>query len=119
MSMLTIPSFIYIDCYLSYWLLKFTSYIETQDTEYSMCVSINDQMCVVGSERLKEMSVRIPQKVAVAHGVINNSIYVLGKVLSGLLRNNGNTEHPDVPYQDSKLTKYMINSLGNKCMWLC
>ena len=44
---------------------------------------------------------------------INKSLYVLGKVIAGLVRTHGEiTNSREVPFRDSKLTKLMINSLG-------
>lgn len=80
-------------------------YYETFVIQHSYCVYL-------GSERVKETTSKSLKKVAVDHGVINKSIYVLGKVISGLVRNHGSIDHPDVPYKDSKLTKLLINSLG-------
>ena len=36
---------------------------------------------------------------------------MLGKVIAGLVRTNGDLNHKDVPYRDSKLTKLLIASL--------
>ena len=45
-------------------------------------------------------------------GFINRSLYVLGKVIAGLVRTGGDLNHRDVPFRDSKLTKLLISSLG-------
>ena len=47
-------------------------------------------------------------------GFINRSLYVLGKVIAGLVRTGGDLNHKDVPYRDSKLTKLLIASLGGR-----
>jgi hypothetical protein len=39
---------------------------------------------------------------------------VLGKVIAGLVRTNGDRNHKDVPFRDSKLTRLLIESLGGK-----
>lgn len=65
---------------------------------------------LAGSERLK--STNSSGKVLQEAGFINRSLYVLGKVIAGLVRTNGDLNHKDVPYRDSKLTKLLISSLG-------
>ncbi|RYH13649.1 hypothetical protein EON65_35115, partial [archaeon] len=65
---------------------------------------------LAGSERLK--STNSTGKVRQEAGFINKSLYVLGKVIAGLVRTNGDLNHKDVPYRDSKLTKLLITSLG-------
>jgi hypothetical protein len=65
---------------------------------------------LAGSERLK--STNSTGKVLQEAGFINRSLYVLGKVIAGLVRTNGEINHKDVPYRDSKLTKLLISSLG-------
>ena len=47
-------------------------------------------------------------------GFINRSLYVLGKVIAGLVRTGGDLNHKDVPFRDSKLTKLLISSLGGR-----
>jgi hypothetical protein len=65
---------------------------------------------LAGSERLKNTN--STGKVLQEAGFINRSLYVLGKVIAGLVRTNGDLNHKDVPYRDSKLTKLLIGSLG-------
>lgn len=65
---------------------------------------------LAGSERLKNTN--STGKVLQEAGFINRSLYVLGKVIAGLVRTNGDLNHKDVPYRDSKLTKLLISSLG-------
>ena len=65
---------------------------------------------LAGSERLKHTN--STGKVLQEAGFINRSLYVLGKVIAGLIRTGGDLNHKDVPYRDSKLTKLLINSLG-------
>lgn len=65
---------------------------------------------LAGSERLK--STNSVGKIRKETGFINKSLYVLGKVIAGLSRTQGDLGHRDVPYRDSKLTKLLINSLG-------
>ena len=65
---------------------------------------------LAGSERLKDTKSK--GKALAETGFINKSLYVLGKVIAGLVRSAGNSNHRDVPFRDSKLTKLMINSLG-------
>lgn len=65
---------------------------------------------LAGSERLK--STNSTGKVLQEAGFINRSLYVLGKVIAGLVRTGGDLNHKDVPYRDSKLTKLLISSLG-------
>eukprot|EP00981_Chlorochromonas_danica_P008503 scaffold2205_cov183-Ochromonas_danica.AAC.28 len=65
---------------------------------------------LAGSERLK--STNSSGRVRQEAGFINRSLYVLGKVIAGLVRTNGDLNHKDVPYRDSKLTKLLIASLG-------
>ena len=65
---------------------------------------------LAGSERLK--STKSTGKVLQEAGFINKSLYVLGKVIAGLVRTHGDRNHRDVPYRDSKLTKLLISSLG-------
>ena len=65
---------------------------------------------LAGSERLK--STKSTGKVLQEAGFINKSLYVLGKVIAGLVRTGGDLNHKDVPYRDSKLTKLLISSLG-------
>lgn len=65
---------------------------------------------LAGSERLK--STNSTGKVLQEAGFINRSLYILGKVIAGLVRTNGDLNHKDVPYRDSKLTKLLISSLG-------
>jgi hypothetical protein len=67
---------------------------------------------LAGSERLK--STKSTGKVLQEAGFINKSLYVLGKVIAGLIRTNGDLNHKDVPYRDSKLTKLLISSLGGR-----
>ncbi len=68
---------------------------------------------LAGSERLK--STNSTGKVLQEAGFINRSLYVLGKVIAGLVRTNGDLNHKDVPYRDSKLTKLLVSSLSGKC----
>merc|ERR1711871_331515 len=73
----------------------------------------NGKMSLVdlaGSERLK--STNSKGKVLQEAGFINKSLYVLGKVISGLVRTGGNINHKDVPYRDSKLTKLLVSSIS-------
>lgn len=65
---------------------------------------------LAGSERLKNTN--STGKVLQEAGFINRSLYVLGKVIAGLVRTNGDLNHKDVPFRDSKLTKLLISSLG-------
>jgi len=67
---------------------------------------------LAGSERLK--TTKSTGKVLQEAGFINKSLYVLGKVIAGLIRTNGDLNHKDVPYRDSKLTKLLISSLGGR-----
>ena len=67
---------------------------------------------LAGSERLK--STKSTGKVLQEAGFINKSLYVLGKVIAGLVRTHGDRNHRDVPYRDSKLTKLLISSLGGQ-----
>jgi hypothetical protein len=68
---------------------------------------------LAGSERLK--STASTGKVLQEAGFINKSLYVLGKVIAGLVRTQGERNNKDVPYRDSKLTKILIASLGGNC----
>ena len=45
-------------------------------------------------------------------GVINPSLYVLGRVIAGLVRAHNSIHTSEVPYQDSVLTKLLINPLA-------
>lgn len=65
---------------------------------------------LAGSERLK--STNSSGKVLQEAGFINRSLYVLGKVISGLVRTGGVRTLGEVPFRDSKLTKLLIESLG-------
>lgn len=65
---------------------------------------------LAGSERLKDTN--STGKVLQEAGFINKSLYVLGKVIAGLVRTSGDLNHKDVPFRDSKLTKLLITSLG-------
>jgi hypothetical protein len=65
---------------------------------------------LAGSERLKNTA--STGKVLQEAGFINKSLYVLGKVIAGLVRTGGDRNNMDVPYRDSKLTKILIESLG-------
>lgn len=65
---------------------------------------------LAGSERLK--STNSSGKVLHEAGFINKSLYVLGKVIAGLVRTHGDRDHREVPYRDSKITKLLIGSLG-------
>lgn len=65
---------------------------------------------LAGSERLK--ATQSSGKVLQEAGFINRSLYVLGKVIAGLVRTGGDLNHRDVPFRDSKLTKLLISSLG-------
>ena len=56
----------------------------------------------------------LPLKVLHEAGFINRSLYVLGKVIAGLVRTGGDLNHKDVPFRDSKLTKLLISSLGGR-----
>lgn len=89
-------------------------YIETfPDPDGSPDQVVRGKMSLVdlaGSERLK--STNSTGKVLQEAGFINRSLYVLGKVIAGLVRTNGDLNHKDVPYRDSKLTKLLISSLG-------
>lgn len=67
---------------------------------------------LAGSERLK--GTNSSGKILQEAGFINKSLYVLGKVIAGLVRTNGDLNHKDVPFRDSKLTKLLISSLGGK-----
>jgi kinesin family member 12 len=65
---------------------------------------------LAGSERLKDT--KSQGKVLHETGSINKSLYVLGKVISGMAKSNGMAHKKEVPFRDSKLTKLLINSLG-------
>jgi hypothetical protein len=67
---------------------------------------------LTGSERLK--STNATGRVLQETGFINKSLYVLGKVIAGLVRQHGDRNHRDVPFRDSKLTKLIISSLGGQ-----
>ena len=67
---------------------------------------------LAGSERLSKTN--STGKVLQDTGFINRSLYVLGKVIAGLARTNGDKTHRDVPFRDSKLTKLLISSLGGR-----
>lgn len=71
---------------------------------------------LAGSERLK--STNSTGKVLQEAGFINRSLYVLGKVIAGLVRTGGDLNHKDVPFRDSKLTKLLISSLAGNCRTL-
>lgn len=45
-------------------------------------------------------------------------LMIVGKVIAGLVRTNGDLNHKDVPFRDSKLTKLLISSLGGNCRTL-
>ena len=83
------------------------STVAAGNTEYS----ITGKMVFIdlaGSERLK--TTKSSGKVLQDTGFINKSLYVLGKVIAGLVRNGSD----DVPFRESKLTKLLIGSLGGK-----
>lgn len=67
---------------------------------------------LAGSERLKNTN--STGKVLQEAGFINRSLYVLGKVIAGLVRTNGDINSKDVPYRDSKLTKLLIQCLSGQ-----
>ena len=69
--------------------------------------------------KLLQYDINIPisiDSMQVLHeaGFINRSLYVLGKVIAGLVRTGGDLNHKDVPFRDSKLTKLLISSLGGR-----
>jgi hypothetical protein len=87
----------------------------SKDSKELVEFSMNGKMTLVdlaGSERLK--STHSEGKVLHEAGFINRSLYVLGKVIAGIVRTGGDLNHKDVPYRDSKLTKLLINSLGGQ-----
>lgn len=72
---------------------------------------------LAGSERLK--ATNSTGAVLQDTGFINRSLYVLGKVIAGLVRNGPMPGGPaaysnarDVPFRESKLTKLLVGSLG-------
>mmetsp|Transcript_8924 Transcript_8924/g.11697 ORF Transcript_8924/g.11697 Transcript_8924/m.11697 type:complete len:210 (+) Transcript_8924:452-1081(+) len=46
-------------------------------------------------------------------GYINKSLYILGKVISGMIGSSKAKRKQSVPFRDSVLTKLLIGSLGN------
>lgn len=70
---------------------------------------------LAGSERLK--ATKSSGQMVSDTGFINKSLYVLGKVIAGLVRGAGEG-NIEVPFRESKLTKLLINSLGGKCRTL-
>eukprot|EP00603_Paraphysomonas_imperforata_P008060 CAMPEP_0114428580 /NCGR_PEP_ID=MMETSP0103-20121206/9009_1 /TAXON_ID=37642 ORGANISM="Paraphysomonas imperforata, Strain PA2" /NCGR_SAMPLE_ID=MMETSP0103 /ASSEMBLY_ACC=CAM_ASM_000201 /LENGTH=1182 /DNA_ID=CAMNT_0001597821 /DNA_START=245 /DNA_END=3793 /DNA_ORIENTATION=+ len=79
------------------------------DREYNLMGRVTF-VDLAGSERLKET--KSEGRTLQETGNINKSLYVLGKVISGMARENGAQNHRNVPYRDSKLTKLLIHSLG-------
>lgn len=72
---------------------------------------------LAGSERLK--ATNSSGAVLQDTGFINRSLYVLGKVIAGLVRNGPTAgaaaayaNARDVPFRESKLTKLLVGSLG-------
>jgi hypothetical protein len=72
---------------------------------------------LAGSERLK--ATNSSGAVLQDTGFINRSLYVLGKVIAGLVRNGPSAGGAaayanvrDVPFRESKLTKLLVGSLG-------
>jgi len=84
----------------------------SQQHEYSRVMGRMTLVDLAGSERLK--STNSTGKVLQEAGFINRSLYVLGKVIAGLVRTGGDLNHKDVPYRDSKLTKLLISSLSGR-----
>eukprot|EP00697_Spironema_sp_BW2_P012623 gnl/Spiro4/29223_TR14293_c0_g1_i1.p1 gnl/Spiro4/29223_TR14293_c0_g1~~gnl/Spiro4/29223_TR14293_c0_g1_i1.p1 ORF type:complete len:657 (+),score=-29.84 gnl/Spiro4/29223_TR14293_c0_g1_i1:112-1971(+) len=63
---------------------------------------------LAGSERLKES--KSHGDMIKETGNINRSLFVLGKVISGL--SDKKSKQPYIPYRDSKLTMLLMDSLG-------
>ena len=91
--------------------VKDASYQQGQQQQYITKGKVT-LVDLAGSERLK--STKSSGKVLQEAGFINKSLYVLGKVIAGLVRTNGDLNHKDVPYRDSKLTRLLIGSLGGR-----
>ena len=70
---------------------------------------------LAGSERLK--ATKSSGSMMQDTGFINKSLYVLGKVIAGLVRGAAE-RNVEVPFRESKLTKLLIGSLGGKCRTL-
>ena len=92
--------------------VKDTSYQQGQQQQQYITKGKVTLVDLAGSERLK--STKSTGKVLQEAGFINKSLYVLGKVIAGLVRTNGDLNHKDVPYRDSKLTRLLIGSLGGR-----
>jgi hypothetical protein len=84
---------------------------------------------LAGSERLKDNDqVAAGSSLMRETGQINKSLFVLGKVITGLAKSatmdslgtntKDNPNRPVIPYRDSKLTKLLIDSLGGNSMCL-
>ena len=63
---------------------------------------------LAGSERLKES--KSHGDMVKETGNVNRSLFVLGKVISGL--SDKKNKQPHIPYRDSKLTMLLMDSLG-------
>ena len=73
---------------------------------------------LAGSERLKQT--QSDGVTRTETGMINQSLFTLGKVISALGSKNKNKSKDSkfVPYRDSKLTKLLMDSLGGSCLTL-
>jgi kinesin family protein 12 len=69
---------------------------------------------LAGSERLKES--KSHGDMVKETGNINRSLFVLGKVISGL--SDRKNKQPYIPYRDSKLTMLLMDSLGGTSLAL-
>jgi kinesin family protein 12 len=80
---------------------------------------------LAGSERFKPSGGSIKARMAstkftykslavtdVEVGTINPSLYVLGRVIAGLVRSHNNIHSRDVPYKESVLTKLLIQTIS-------
>ena len=74
---------------------------------------------LAGSERLKQT--QSDGVTRTETGMINQSLFTLGKVISALGSKHNKNKSKDskfVPYRDSKLTKLLMDSLGGSCLTL-
>jgi hypothetical protein len=65
---------------------------------------------LAGSERPKETGSSGNTLKDAGH--INKSLYMLGKVINGMVSSKGSRKKHNVPFRDSALTKLLIGSLG-------
>jgi centromeric protein E len=80
---------------------------------YIYLIKVKNLVDLAGSERLNEDDSSIRSDTNEETGYINKSLFVLSNVINKLAEGK---KHSHIPYRDSKLTRFLSNSLGGNSL---